>query len=196
MSVTFLFLLSLIATLVSVRGTKTTFHLPGVHPQTYQQYEPVKLFVSKLTSTKTQIPYDYYSLPYCKPAKFDFQVENLGEILSGDVIEASVYKLEAKVPKSCEVACALKMKPSDKNAFIRAIDDEYSVHWIVDNLPVGMTTTNELRETVFARGFPVGFHTGKKGNMKHYLNNHVRIIIQYHDDNEDIPDSPVKVGRI
>jgi transmembrane 9 superfamily member 2/4 len=49
--------------------------------------------VNKLTSTKTQIPYDYYSLPFCKPKKAGLQSENLGEMLSGDRIENSVYKV-------------------------------------------------------------------------------------------------------
>ena len=53
----------------------------------------VKLFVSKLTSTKTQMPYDYYSLPYCKPKRTGLQSENLGEVISGDRIENSVYKV-------------------------------------------------------------------------------------------------------
>ena len=46
-----------------------------------------------------------------------------------------------------------------------------------------MFNTNNERETVFSRGFPVGFHTGlTKKSSKHYLYNHIRIIIQYHDD--------------
>lgn len=45
--------------------------------------------------------------------------------------------MEIKVPKTCEVACLVKMKKSDKDAFVRAIDDDYRVHWSVDNLPVG-----------------------------------------------------------
>ena len=45
--------------------------------------------------------------------------------------------MEIKVPKTCEVACVVKMKKSDKDSFVRAIDDEYRVHWAVDNLPVG-----------------------------------------------------------
>ena len=48
---------------------------------------------------------------------------------------------------------------------------------------IGMFKENELHQTVFARGFPVGFHTGQsKKSSKHYLYNHVRILIQYHDD--------------
>ena len=49
--------------------------------------------MNKLTSTKTQIPYDYYALPFCKPNKPGLQAENIGEALSGDRIENSVYKV-------------------------------------------------------------------------------------------------------
>ena len=49
--------------------------------------------------------------------------------------------MELKVPKTCEVACVVKMKKADKDAFVRAIDDEYRVHWTVDNLPVGPYNT-------------------------------------------------------
>jgi transmembrane 9 superfamily protein 2/4 len=53
----------------------------------------MKLFVTKLTSTKTQIPYEYYSLPYCKPNKLKYESENFGEVISGDRIENSVYSV-------------------------------------------------------------------------------------------------------
>eukprot|EP01038_Epipyxis_sp_PR26KG_P016091 gene16091-21859_t len=168
--------------------TQCAYYLPGVTPQTYQQYESVKLFVNKLTSTKTQIPYDYYSLPYCKPNKPGLQAENLGEALSGDRIENSVYKLDVKVPKACEVACLKKIKKSEKDLFVRAIDDEYRVHWMVDNLPVGMvvnTGVGAAKEAAFTRGFPVGFHSGSGKTRKHFVFNHIRIIIQYHDDKSD-----------
>lgn len=77
------------------------------------------------------------------------------------------------------------MKKSSRDQFIRSIDDEYYVHWIVDSLPVGMSTLTDANEHVFTRGFPVGFHTGNtKRQFKHYINNHIRIIIQYHDDED------------
>jgi hypothetical protein len=53
----------------------------------------ISLFVSKLTSTTTQIPYEYYSLDFCRPKHEREQSENLGEVLSGDRIENSVYKV-------------------------------------------------------------------------------------------------------
>lgn len=166
--------------------SSSSFYIPGVSPQTYKQHESVKLFVTKLTSTKTQMPFDYYSLPYCKPSKLTLESENFGEIMSGDRIENSVYSLEAKVPEACQIACAVKLSNVEKDAFIRAIDEDYRVHWIVDNLPVGMYRTDELsRESIFTRGFPVGFKTGTGKKLRHYINNHVRIIIQYHDDAYD-----------
>jgi transmembrane 9 superfamily member 2/4 len=47
--------------------------------------------VNKLTSIKTQLPYSYYSLPYCKPNEIVDSAENLGEVLRGDRIENSPY---------------------------------------------------------------------------------------------------------
>jgi transmembrane 9 superfamily member 2/4 len=83
--------LSLLVAWASV--STASFYLPGVSPDSYENSEAVKLFVTKLTSTKTQIPYDYYSLNFCKPKHAKEQSENLGEVLSGDRIENSVYKV-------------------------------------------------------------------------------------------------------
>jgi hypothetical protein len=46
------------------------------------------------SSTHTQLPYDYYSLKFCKPAEgVESYSENLGEFLSGDRIENSAYEV-------------------------------------------------------------------------------------------------------
>jgi transmembrane 9 superfamily protein 2/4 len=55
------------------------------------QGDELKVKVNKLTSTKTQLPYSYYSLPYCPPEKIVDSAENLGEVLRGDRIENSPY---------------------------------------------------------------------------------------------------------
>lgn len=72
------------------------------------------------------------------------------------------------------------------------------VHWMVDNLPVGMyTSVPGSEEKAFTRGFPVGFTTttvgGRSGassraNTVHNLNNHLRIIVKYHDDVDGLGD--------
>jgi len=55
------------------------------------QKDALLVKVNKLTSTKTQLPYSYYSLPFCKPDTIVDSAENLGEVLRGDRIENSPY---------------------------------------------------------------------------------------------------------
>ena len=59
------------------------------------------LKVNKLSSIKNQLPYEYYSLPYCRPEKIVQSAENLGEVLRGDRIENSLYQVHAKQHLSC-----------------------------------------------------------------------------------------------
>ena len=76
-----------------ISAKATGYYLPGVSPNSFEEGDDVPLYVSKVTSTQTQMPYDYYSLPYCKPKVAGLQSENIGEALSGDRIENSVYKV-------------------------------------------------------------------------------------------------------
>ena len=63
--------------------TCRAFYLPGVAPRTFRYGDKVELKVNKLTSVHTQIPYDYYSLKFCRPRGGIKQAtENLGEFLS------------------------------------------------------------------------------------------------------------------
>lgn len=94
-----------------------------------------------------------------------------------------ISQLEVKVPKSCEVACMKKLKKSEKEAFVKAIDDDYKVHWMVDNMPVGvLNSIPGSDEKAFTRGFPVGFAGKTSTGVNRFLNNHLRIIVKYHDD--------------
>ena len=50
-------------------GLAEAFYLPGVTPVEYPTGSLVRVKVNSITSTKTAIPYDYYSLPFCMPYK-------------------------------------------------------------------------------------------------------------------------------
>ncbi|CAN0539638.1 unnamed protein product, partial [Scytosiphon promiscuus] len=41
------------------------FYLPGVAPVTFEFCLNVEVKVNKLTSVHTQLPLDYYSMPFC-----------------------------------------------------------------------------------------------------------------------------------
>jgi hypothetical protein len=58
----------------------------------WTQGDLITLKVNKLNSVKN-LPYEYYSLPYCRPEKIISSAENLGEVLRGDRIENSPYQV-------------------------------------------------------------------------------------------------------
>jgi len=163
------------------------FYLPGVAPRDYLPGDLVDLKVNKLTSVRTQVPYDYYSLPWCRPDKVVESSENLGEILRGDRIENSAYTIIASVPIVCQVLCQREYSTKDLKKFCSAIDDEYRHHWILDNLPAAVSKTlqdpNGNTIPIYEEGFPIG--APAEGREKTYeLNNHISLKIWYHTSGE------------
>ena len=55
------------------------FYLPGVAPREYADGDRVEIRVHKLSSPKTHLPYDYYSLPFCKPE----EITRVAEVQGG-----------------------------------------------------------------------------------------------------------------
>ena len=83
--------------------TTTAFYLPGVHPETFERGAEVPLKVNALTSTKTQIPRDYYRLPFCRPEGGPKMAsENLGEFLTGNKIQSSPYVINMLTDVFCQ----------------------------------------------------------------------------------------------
>lgn len=78
----------------SVRGGAVA-HTRARPPPLCPQGDPITLKVNKLMSVKN-LPYQYYSLPYCRPAKIVSSAENLGEVLRGDRIENSPYDVRQR----------------------------------------------------------------------------------------------------
>jgi transmembrane 9 superfamily protein 2/4 len=71
-----------------------TVYLPGVVPSAFRDEERVSLKANKVTSTRTQVPYDYYDLPFCKSSKRRAsKADNVGGQLSGDTATNSPYEV-------------------------------------------------------------------------------------------------------
>ena len=98
----------------------------------------VILKTNKVTSTKTQLPFDYYDLPFCREKKSLATAENLGERISGDTTTNSPYVLLMKQDEACVILCKQKHKKREMKLFRNMIDEEYRVHWLLDNLPVAV----------------------------------------------------------
>ncbi|PSR96911.1 Transmembrane 9 superfamily member 7 like [Actinidia chinensis var. chinensis] len=165
-----------------------SFYLPGVAPRDFQRGDPLQVKVNKLSSTKTQLPYDYYYLKYCKPSKIINNAENLGEVLRGDRIENSVYTFNMREEQPCKVACRLKFEAESAKNFKEKIDDEYRVNMILDNLPVAVLRQRRdgSPSTTYEHGFRVGFKGNYAGSKeeKYFVNNHLSFRVMYHKDPE------------
>ncbi|XP_020583677.1 transmembrane 9 superfamily member 7-like [Phalaenopsis equestris] len=157
------------------------FYLPGVSPRDFQNGDELQVKVNKLSSTKTQLPYVYYFLDYCKPSKIRNSAENLGEVLRGDRIENSVYLFKMRKDETCKVACRVKLSQKAAKRFKEKIDDEYRVNMILDNLPAAVPRQRKdgNHDLTYEHGFRVGI---KSKNKKYYINNHLNFKVMYHKD--------------
>lgn len=106
-------------------------HEQNHRPQTPSraQKDVIFLKVNKLSSVKTQLPYEYYSLPYCRPERIVPFAENLGEVLRGDRIENSLYQIQMRADEQCRVLCRIeKLTAAQAKAFADKIADDYKVN--------------------------------------------------------------------
>ncbi|XP_016727936.1 transmembrane 9 superfamily member 11 isoform X3 [Gossypium hirsutum] len=153
------------------------FYLPGSYPHKYVVGDPLSVKVNSLTSIDTEMPFSYYSLPFCKPKEgVKDSAENLGELLMGDRIENSPYKFKMYVNESEIFLCqSKKLSADDFKLLKKRIDEMYQVNLILDNLPAIRYTKKEgfmLRWT----GYPVGV----KVQNVYYLFNHLKFKVLIH----------------
>ncbi|OAY53593.1 transmembrane 9 superfamily member 8 [Manihot esculenta] len=162
------------------------FYLPGVAPEDFVKGDELKVKVNKLTSTKTQLPYSYYSLPYCRPSEILDSAENLGEVLRGDRIENSPYVFRMREPKMCNIVCRLKLDAKIVKEFKEKINDEYRVNMILDNLPLVVPRQRLDQESTIV--YQLGFHVGLKGQYsgskeeRYFIHNHLAFKVKFHRD--------------
>ncbi|KXJ70770.1 hypothetical protein RP20_CCG022554 [Aedes albopictus] len=131
-----------------------------------------------MTSTHTQLPYEYYSLQFCLPKNgtLVYKSENLGEVLRGDRIVNTPYEVRMAENVRCKLLCNSKDRPMNwdreqSKKVAERIRHEYFVHLIVDNLPVATKFVNpDTNEQQFEHGYRLGLMDGN--NV--YINNHLK----------------------
>ncbi|KAK4754941.1 hypothetical protein SAY87_008698 [Trapa incisa] len=154
-----------------------SFYLPGSYPHKYGIGDTLSVKVNSLTSIETEMPFSYYSLPFCKPSEgVKDSAENLGELLMGDRIENSPYRFRMYTNESDFFLCRSDPLSGDSFKILKErIDEMYQVNVILDNLPAIRYTKKEgyfLRWT----GYPVGI----KVQDVYYVFNHLRFTVLVH----------------
>ncbi|KAH7296431.1 hypothetical protein KP509_26G022900 [Ceratopteris richardii] len=144
----------------------------------FAQNDPLFVMVNSLTSIETELPFGYYTLPYCKPQEGEKHVaENLGELLMGDRIENSPYRFHMNVNESTIFLCTTtKLSGEMVKMLKQRIDDLYQVNIMLDNLPA-IRYIKSGAVVLPWTGFPVGFTDEKQ----HCIINHLKFTVYVHE---------------
>ncbi|KAF2572450.1 hypothetical protein F2Q70_00001101 [Brassica cretica] len=153
------------------------FYLPGSYPHKYEVGDYLNVKVNSLTSIETEMPFSYYSLPFCQPSEgIKDSAENLGELLMGDRIENSPYRFKMFKNESEIFLCQTEKLSGDGFKLLKKrIDEMYQVNPMLDNLPAIRYTKKDgyvLRWT----GYPVGI----KVQDVYYVFNHLKFKVLVH----------------
>ncbi|XP_012286833.1 transmembrane 9 superfamily member 4 isoform X2 [Orussus abietinus] len=143
----------------------------------------------KMTSTHTQLPYEYYSLPFCLPKNgtYIYKPENLGEVLRGDRIVNTPYEVAMGEHISCRLLCNGPTNPinwneEDSSRVIERIQHKYYVHLLIDNLPAATKEVHKDANNVLVYH---GYRLGGMINDQFYINNYLKLKLSYHKHAED-----------
>lgn len=163
--------------ILSVIQSSFGFYLPGSYPHKYEVGDYLNVKVNSLTSIETEMPFSYYSLPFCKPTEgIKDSAENLGELLMGDRIENSPYRFKMFKNESEIFLCLTDKLSADSFKLLKKrIDEMYQVNPMLDNLPAIRYTKKDgyvLRWT----GYPVGI----KVQDVYYVFNHLKFKVLVH----------------
>ena len=154
------------------------FYLPGSYLHTYPIGGELIVKVNSLTSIETELPFSYYSLPYCQPPNGpEKSADNLGELLMGDQIESSPYIFCMNLYEYFYLFTTKPLNEQQVKVLKQRIDDLYQVNLILDNLPV-MRYTQHNGMVIKWTGFPMG---GYGPDKNHYMINHLNFKVLVHE---------------
>ncbi|XP_045031762.1 transmembrane 9 superfamily member 2 isoform X1 [Daphnia magna] len=184
------------------------FYIPWLAPVNYCTKDKqsdtckndVSVFVNRLNSEEAIIPYEYHHFDFCTDDHETGPVENLGQVVFGERIRSSPYKLEFKNNQEWDYTCKKSYQPGNQEdlkkikELIHGISLNYQHHWIVDNMPVTWCYQGEPGQQFCSTGFPMGCYLPKSGKPKdacvmnpafnkpdtYYIFNHIDLTIIYH----------------
>eukprot|EP00188_Purpureofilum_apyrenoidigerum_P002084 Plantae.Rhodophyta-Purpureofilum_apyrenoidigerum.ctg2242.p1 GENE.Plantae.Rhodophyta-Purpureofilum_apyrenoidigerum.ctg2242~~Plantae.Rhodophyta-Purpureofilum_apyrenoidigerum.ctg2242.p1 ORF type:complete len:621 (-),score=107.66 Plantae.Rhodophyta-Purpureofilum_apyrenoidigerum.ctg2242:31-1893(-) len=146
--------------------------LPGVSPDSYFAGEKLQILAHKLTSERSKVPFDYYSLPFCHSGELPPGSRfNLAQVMMGERMRSTPYNVQMTADKTCEVLCTAEFPKRSIKKLRRLINDKYKMHLSLDGLFVLMRSS--------ATSSRIGFPLGIVEQDKVYVYNHVQFTILY-----------------
>ncbi|KAH8867703.1 Transmembrane 9 superfamily member 4 [Schistosoma japonicum] len=168
---------------ISSLRTSATVSVPGVTPNEFYKGESIEVRAVKLTSYVTQLPFEYYKLPFCRPKQLvDYPPENIGEILRGDRVVNTPFSIRMAENAGCsEVCSAITISTAEATRLKNFIINQYSVHLSIDNLPCGTKVSSDNGKTF---RYEHGYRLGSVVDGVAYINNHLKFTLQYHQTDD------------
>ncbi|CAH2050315.1 unnamed protein product [Thlaspi arvense] len=153
------------------------FYLPGSFPHNYNIGDKLSVKVNSLSSINTEIPYAYYSLPFCRPSEgIKDSAENLGELLMGDRLENSPYRFKMYSNETQIFLCNSNPLCAEEFKTLKErIDESYQVNLNLDNLPAIRVMIKD-GYLLHWTGYPVG----TKFQDEYYVFNHLKFKVLIH----------------
>ncbi|KAL8094280.1 hypothetical protein AgCh_035978 [Apium graveolens] len=139
----------------------------------YNAGDQVPIFVNKIGPLHNPSEtYQYYELPFCRPASVVQKKESLGEILNADRLANALYELKFREKKVGHILCEKKLTEDDVTKFRNAVINEFYFQMYYDDLPmwgfIGRVEDNS-------------WNNDEKG-PKYYLFKHVQFDALYNGD--------------
>lgn len=105
---------------------------------TFKTGDAVDLFANKVgpyhNPTET---YQFYNLPFCQPeGGKTYKLEDLGEVLEGDRLVSTPYKITFRADIENKVLCKKKLSDKELGSFREAVKRDYYFQMFFDDLPV------------------------------------------------------------
>lgn len=122
----------------------------------------VKLYVNRLDSIQLAIPFEYSHFDFCQANKEESPVENLGQVVFGERIRSSPYKINFLDDVNCKELCTKTYDLNQRddreklNVITNAILRNYQHHFIIDNMPLTFCYPVQDDQQYCSNGFPIG----------------------------------------
>lgn len=127
----------------------------------YAAGQEVPVYVNKVGPYHNpQETYHYYSLPVCRPDRVRHRSLSLGEVLDGDRMAESLYRIAFRKDHSRRQLCQLQLDAQQIDQLKEAVEELYYFEFVLDDLPV-RGFVGYLEESTFLP------HTHKVGLWTH-----------------------------
>jgi len=112
--------------------------------------------------------YKYYDFPFCRPSVVMPHFMTLGQVLRGDRLVNSIYKINFNQAVPRMIVCNKTVTQKDLEMFKSAIDANYVFELFVDNLPI---------DRPFGVKSALDMHGGGKARDMYFLVNYLDFVI-------------------